>query len=73
MTLAQVRSVTFCEENFGLSHGGGGGGGTCVTYFAEEGLFWQEISALGVFFNFDNERMRPLNTQVPPPPPPPGF
>ena len=30
-------------------------------------LFWREISALGVFFNFDNERMRPLNTQVPPP------
>ena len=27
-------------------------------------LFWPEISALGVFFNFDNERMRPLNTQV---------
>ena len=22
-------------------------------------LFWPEISALGVFFNFDNERMRP--------------
>ena len=37
-------------------------------------LFWPEISALGVFLNFDNERMRPLNTQVPPPPPPPpGF
>ena len=34
-------------------------------------LFWPEISAYGVFFNFDNERMRPLNTQVPPPPPPP--
>ena len=34
-------------------------------------LFWPEISALGVFLNFDNERMRPLNTQVPPPPPPP--
>ena len=34
-------------------------------------LFWPEISALGVFFNFDNERMRPppLNTQVPPLPP----
>ena len=32
-------------------------------------LFWPEISALGVFFNFDNERMHPLNTQVPPPPP----
>ena len=36
-------------------------------------LFWPEISALGVFFNLDNERMHPLNTQVPPPPPPPGF
>ena len=22
-------------------------------------LFWPEISALGVFLNFDNERMRP--------------
>ena len=22
-------------------------------------LFWPEISALGVFFNFDNDRMRP--------------
>ena len=22
-------------------------------------LFWPKISALGVFFNFDNERMRP--------------
>ena len=22
-------------------------------------LFWPEISALGVFFNFDNERMHP--------------
>ena len=47
MTLAQVRSVTFCEENFGLSPGGGatqvqrgGGGRTCVTYFAEEGFFF---------------------------------
>ena len=30
-------------------------------------LFLPEISALGVFLNFDNERMRPLNTQVPPP------
>ena len=29
-------------------------------------LFWPEISALGVFFNVDSERMRPLNTQVPP-------
>ena len=29
-------------------------------------LFWSEISALGVFLNFDNERMRPLNTKVPP-------
>ena len=31
-------------------------------------LFWPGISALGVFLNFDNELMRPLNTQVPPPP-----
>ena len=22
-------------------------------------LFWSEISAIGVFFNFENERMRP--------------
>ena len=29
-------------------------------------LFWPEISALGVFLNFDNERMYPLNTEVPP-------
>ena len=28
-------------------------------------LFWSQISALGVFFYFDNERMRPLNTKVP--------
>ena len=28
-------------------------------------LFWPEISALGVFFNVNNERMRPLITQVP--------
>ena len=34
-------------------------------------LFWAEISALGVFLNFDNKRMYPLNTEVPPPPPPP--
>ena len=35
-------------------------------------LFWEEISALGVFFNFDNERMRPpLYLSAPPPPPPP--
>ena len=31
--------------------------------------FRPEISALGVLYNFDNERMRPLNTQMPPPPP----
>ena len=34
-------------------------------------LFWPEISALGVFFNFDNERMRPPKYQSAPPPPPP--
>ena len=33
-------------------------------------LFWPEISALRVFLNFDNKRMRPLKTRVPPPPPP---
>ena len=33
-------------------------------------LLWPEISALGVFLNFDNECMRPLNTIVPPTPPP---
>ena len=27
-------------------------------------LFWPEISVLGVFLNFDNERMHPLNTLV---------
>ena len=36
-------------------------------------LFWPEISALGVFFNFDNKRMRPPKyPSAPPPPPPPG-
>ena len=34
-------------------------------------LFWQEISALGVFFNFDNERMRP--PKYPSDPPGPFF
>ena len=33
-------------------------------------LFWPEISAYGVFLNFDNERMRPpLYLSAPPPPP----
>ena len=32
-------------------------------------LFWPEISALGVFLNFDNERMRPPKY----PSAPPGF
>ena len=32
-------------------------------------LFWPEISALGVFFNFDNERMRPPKYQSAPAPP----
>ena len=31
-------------------------------------LFWPEISALGVFFNFDNERMRPPKYPSAPPP-----
>ena len=31
-------------------------------------LFWSEISALGVFFNFDNERMRPPKYPSAPPP-----
>ena len=31
-------------------------------------LFWPEISALGVFFNFDNERMRPPQYPSAPPP-----
>ena len=42
-------------------------------------LFWLEISALGVLFYFDNERMRPSKypsayppLPTPPPPPPPG-
>ena len=30
-------------------------------------LFWPEISALGVFFNFDNERMRPPKYPSAPP------
>ena len=31
-------------------------------------LFWPEISALGVFLNFDNERMRlPKYPSAPPP------
>ena len=35
-------------------------------------LFWPEISALGVFFYFDNERMRPPEYPSAPPPLPPG-
>ena len=31
-------------------------------------LFWPEISALGVFFNFDNERMSPPKYPSAPPP-----
>ena len=31
------------------------------------GFFWPEISALGVFFNFDNERMRPPKYPSAPP------
>ena len=34
-------------------------------------LFWPEISALGVFYNFDNERTRPSKYPSAPPPPPP--
>ena len=30
-------------------------------------LFWPEISALGVLFNFDNERMRPPKYSSAPP------
>ena len=30
-------------------------------------LFWPEISALGVFFNFDNERMHPPKYPSAPP------
>ena len=39
-------------------------------FLSKEGcFFWQEISALGVFSNFDNERMRPpLYLRAPPPP-----
>ena len=33
-------------------------------------LFWPEISALGVFFNFDNKRMHPPKYPSAPPPPP---
>ena len=41
-------------------------------FLSREGcFFWPEISALGVFSNFDNERMRPLS--VPESPPPHGF
>ena len=36
-------------------------------------LFWPDISALGVFFNFDNERMHPPKYPSAPPPPPPGL
>ena len=32
-------------------------------------IFWPEISALGVSFNFDNERMHPLKYPSAPPPP----
>ena len=32
-------------------------------------LYWPEISALGVFLNFDNERMRPPKYPSAPPPP----
>ena len=32
-------------------------------------LFWPEISALGVFFIFDNERMHPPKYPSAPPPP----
>ena len=35
-------------------------------------LFWPEISALGVFFYFDSERMRLPKYPSAPPPPPPG-
>ena len=37
--------------------------GKSQRFFLNKGAFWPEISALGVFLNFDNERM---------PPPPPG-
>ena len=34
-------------------------------------IFWPEISALGVFSNFDNECMRPPKYPSAPPPPHP--
>ena len=42
-------------------------------YIKIRALFWPEVSALGVFFNFDNECMRPPKypSATPPPPPPP--
>ena len=36
----------------------------CSVFIKTRVLFWPENSAYGVFLNFDNERMRPLNTQV---------
>ena len=36
-------------------------------------IFWPEISALGVFFYFDNERMHPPKYPSAPPPPPGGH
>ena len=37
-------------------------------FFKIRVLFWPEISALGVFSNFNNERMLHLNNEVPPTP-----
>ena len=55
-----------------------------VSVFIKIRVLWPEISALGVFLNFDNELMRPpkypsapppgyvhVCTYYPPPPPPP--
>ena len=38
-------------------------------FLLEKLIFWPEISALRVFLNFDNERMRPPKYQSAPPPP----
>ena len=38
-------------------------------FFKIRVLFWPEISALGVFLNFDNERMHPPKYVSDPPPP----
>ena len=40
--------------------------GKIPRFFKIRVLIWADISALGVSLNFDNERMYPLDTEVPP-------